>query len=253
VSPKGGLVIGPFRATELYVNGGAGFHSNDARGTTITRDPSTGAAVDPVTPQVRATRAEVGVRTVAIPRLQSTVSLWSLSLASELVFSGDSGTTAVGRPSHRYGIECANYYHPRPWLVFDGDLSLSRSRFRDADAAGDRIPGSLQSVVSLGATVESPGGVFGSLRVRYFGPRPLIEDDSVRSRATRLLNAEAGYKIGKGVRVALEVFNVLDAKDSDIDYFYPSRLFGEPAAGIADVHFHPALPRTARVSLIVGR
>jgi len=39
-------VIGPFKGTELYVNAGFGFHSNDARGTTITRDPGIGDAVD---------------------------------------------------------------------------------------------------------------------------------------------------------------------------------------------------------------
>ena len=65
VSPKGGVVIGPFNGTELYADAGLGFHSNDARGATITRDPGTGEAVDPVTPLVRATGAEVGVRTVA--------------------------------------------------------------------------------------------------------------------------------------------------------------------------------------------
>ena len=37
VSPKGGAVFGPWRGTELYVNAGLGFHSNDARGATITR------------------------------------------------------------------------------------------------------------------------------------------------------------------------------------------------------------------------
>src|SRR5204863_7785573 len=91
VSPKGGVVIGPFNGTEFYVNGGFGFHSNDARGMTITRDPSSGEPVDPVTPLVRAKGAEVGVRTVAAPHLQTSVTLWTLSLASELVFSGDAG------------------------------------------------------------------------------------------------------------------------------------------------------------------
>jgi hypothetical protein len=252
VSPKGGLIIGPFGGTELYANAGLGFHSNDARGTTITRDPSTGTAVDRVTPLVRATGAEIGVRTVAIPRLQSSLAIWSLSLASELVFAGDSGTTSAGRPSHRYGVEWANYYHPRPWLVLDGDVSLSRSRFTDDDPAGHRIPGSLASVVSLGGTLDSIGGVFTSLRLRYFGPRPLVEDGSVRSRATALLNGEIGYSFSARTRLALEAFNVLDAKASDIDYFYGSRLRGEPAAGIDDVHVHPALPRTVRVNLRLG-
>jgi outer membrane receptor protein involved in Fe transport len=90
------------------------------------------------------------------------------------------------------------------------------------------------------------------VRLRYFGPRPLVEDDAVRSKATSLINLEAGYKIARGVRVAVDVFNLLDAKDSDIDYYYPSRLPGEPAGGVNDIHFHPALPRTARVNLILG-
>jgi hypothetical protein len=253
VSPKGGVVVGPFRGTEIYGNAGFGFHSNDARGTTITRDPLTGDAVQPATPLVRAKGAEIGLRTVAVPHLQSSVSVWVLDLASELVFAGDAGTTEAGRPSRRAGVEWASYFHPRRWLVFDGDLSLSRARFTDADTAGDRIPGSVENVVSAGATVDDVHGVFGSVRLRYFGPRPLVESNKVRSTATRLLNVQAGYRVGRGVRIALDVFNLLDASASDIDYYYLSRLRGEPAAGVADIHFHPTLPRTARVTLTIGR
>ena len=39
---------------------------------------------------------------------------------------------------------------------------------------------------------------------------------------------------------------------SAVEYFYTSRLPGEALFGVADVHFHPTLKRTARVSLIVG-
>jgi len=137
--------------------------------------------------------------------------------------------------------------------VFDGDLALSRSRFTDEDGAGAHIPGSLEEVVSLGATVDSLRGAFGSVRLRYFGPRPLVEDDTVRSQSSALVNFEGGYKIGKGLRVAVEVFNLLDAKASDIDYYYRSRLRGEPAGGFNDIHTHPAIPRTLRVNFIVGR
>jgi outer membrane receptor protein involved in Fe transport len=251
-SPKGGIVVGPFKGTELYVNGGYGFHSNDARGTVITRDPKTGEAVDPVTPLARAKGFEGGLRTVALRGLQSSVSVWSLSLDSELVFVGDAGTTEAGRPSHRYGVEWANYYRPRPWLIVDGDVALSRAHFTDVDPSGERIPGSVESVVSLGVTLDSLRNVFGSVRLRYFGPRPLIEDDSIRSKATSLVNLEAGYKLTRTVRVAVDVFNLLNAKDSDIDYYYPSRLLGEPAGGVDDIHFHPTLPRAARVHLQVG-
>jgi outer membrane receptor protein involved in Fe transport len=88
VNPKGGVTFGPWKSTEFYVNGGTGFHSNDARGTTITRDGE-GHPVDRVTPLVRAEGAEIGVRTIAIPHVQSTLTAWTLHLDSELVFSGD--------------------------------------------------------------------------------------------------------------------------------------------------------------------
>jgi len=252
VSPKGGAAIGPFHGTEFYVNAGLGYHSNDARGATITRDPSTGARVDPVTPLVRAKGAEVGVRTVAARHLHSSVTLWTLSLASELVFVGDAGTTEPSRPSRRYGLEWANYFTPKPWLTLDGDVSWSQARFADADPAGDRIPGSVGTVISAGATLDSVRNVFGSIRLRFVGPRALVEDDSVRSKATSLVNLEGGYRLAKNVKLAVDVFNLLDAKDSDIDYYYTSRLLGEPSGGINDIHLHPTLPRTARVNLVVG-
>jgi hypothetical protein len=252
VSPKGGAVLGPWSGTEIYVNGGLGFHSNDARGATITVDPVTGMPAERVTPLARARGAEVGIRSVRIPRLQTSLTAWTLNLDSELIFIGDAGTTEAGRPSRRYGLEWTNYYSPRPWLIFDLDLALSTARFTDDDPAGDFVPGAVATVVSGGATVNALRNAFGSVRWRYLGPRPLVEDNSVRSKATSLMNFEIGYKFSHTLRLALDVFNLFDAEDSDIDYFYRSRLRGEPAGGVDDIHFHPTLPRTARVNLIVG-
>jgi outer membrane receptor protein involved in Fe transport len=199
-----------------------GFHSNDARGATITVDPVSGDPVERVTPLVRANGAEAGFRTVAVPRTQLTFTLWTLSLDSELLFVGDAGTTEASRPSHRTGIEVTAYCSPLRWLTFDGDFAISRSRFTDSDAAGDRIPGAVATVVSAGAAVSDWKKLFGSLRLRYFGPRPLIEDDSVRSKATSLLNLQAGYRFSAGVRLLVDVFNLFDSNASDIDYFYDS-------------------------------
>jgi len=252
VSPKAGVVLRPWQGTELYANIGRGFHSNDARGATIAVDPITGGPADRVTPLARATGAEVGLRTVRLKGLQSTVALWTLGLESELLFVGDAGTTEAGRPSRRYGVEWASYYSLRPWLVVDGDLSVSRGRFTDTDPSGDRIPGAVETVASAGLTVDSLCHLFGSVRWRYFGPRPLREDDSVRSASTSLLNLEAGYRLSRSVRLAVDVFNLLNARHSDVDYFYASRLPGEPTGGVDDVHFHATLPRTARLNVIVG-
>ena len=51
------------------------------------------------------------------------------------------------------------------------------------------------------------------------------------------------------VRLALDVFNLFDRQASGIDYCYASRLKGEPAGGVADIHSHPVEPRSLRLSL----
>ena len=249
VSPKFGAVFGPWARTEFYANAGMGFHSNDARGAAIRVDPSSGEPVERVTPLVRARGAEVGVRTVRVRGLQSTVALWYLGLDSELLFVGDAGTTEAGRPSRRVGVEWTTYARINPWIAVDGDLSLSRARFTDGGAAGHLIPGALDRVLSAGVTLEPRRAIFGSLRVRHFGPRPLIEDASVTSKSTTLWNAEVGYRLSSRARLVLELFNVFDASVSDIDYFYTSRLPVEPEDGIEDIHSHPSRPRSARVGV----
>ena len=85
--------------------------------------------------------------------------------------------------------------------------------------------------------------------MRYFGPRDLIEDGSQQSGSTTLVNAQLGYKFNETWSAAADVFKIFDTKDSDIDYFYTSRLRGEPDEGVDDIHFHPAEPRQLRVSV----
>jgi hypothetical protein len=166
-----------------------------------------------------------------------------------LLFVGDAGTTEPGRPSQRLGVEWSTFARIRPWLTLDGDLAWTRARLRDDDAAGGYLSGALDRVMSAGMTVEPKQLLFGSIRVRHFGPRPLIEDASVMSKSSTLWNGEAGYKLSSRSRLVFEVFNIFNAEVSDIDYFYTSRLPGEPAEGIRDVHTHPALPRSAWLGL----
>ena len=252
ISPKGSIVLGPWRNNEVYVSAGTGFHSNDARGTTMTVDPLSGEPVDPVTPVTRARGAEVGLRSMPFRGFQFTLAGWTLALDSELVFVGDAGTTEAGRPSRRSGLEVAAYYAPRSWLAFDADLAFSNGRFSDVDPAGDRIPGALGRVAAAGVTIHDRGRFGGSVRLRHFGPRDLIEDGSVQSRATTLVNGQVVLGLTARTKVVLDAFNLFDSKASDIDYFYRSRLPSEPLDGVDDLHTHPALPRTVRIGVQVG-
>ena len=248
-NPKLNLIFGPWAKTEYYVNMGGGFHSNDARGATIAVDPKSGNPADKVPGLVRAKGYEVGVRTSIIPGLQTSLSLYQLDFASELIFAGDAGTTEAGRPSRRTGFEFANYYKLDNWLTLDADLAFAKARFKDADPVGNRIPGAVEGVASVALALDNIGPYFGALQWRYFGPRPLIEDNSARSSNTATFNGRIGYKINKDLRVELEGYNLTDRKASAIDYYYTSRLQGEPAAGVNGVHFHPLESRSFRVSL----
>lgn len=248
LSPKLSLIFGPWKKTEIYLNAGHGFHSNDARGATIRVDPRTGEPVGRVDPLVRAKSADLGVRTEVVPGLQASVTAFGLDLESELIFVGDAGGTEASRPSRRTGIELQSFWRPRPWLSIDADAALSRARFRDEDPAGDRIPGAIERAVAAGVSVEGLGKLSGSLRLRHFGPRPLLEDGSVESSSSTLVNGTLGYDLGNGLRLAVEVFNLLDERASDIEYFYESRLPGEPEP-VQDIHFHPAEPRSARLAV----
>lgn len=248
-SPKLSLIFGPWRDNEVYVSLGYGFHSNDARGTTITVDPGSGDPVEQVDPLVRAKGAEIGIRNAAWPSLQTTISGFLLDLDSELLFIGDAGNTEASRPSRRYGVEWTNYYTPYDWLILDADFSFSKAAFRDDDPSGSRIPGAIEQVIAAGATVQNLNGFFGSVRVRFFGSRPLIESNEVRSDSTVLVNAEVGYEFNSRLRLTFTAFNLLDSEDHDIDYFYASRLAGEPADGVEDRHFHPVEPAQLRLSM----
>ena len=249
VSPKLTAILGPWQQTEFYANWGEGFHSNDVRGATIRVDPRTGESAERFRPLVKARGGEIGVRTVKLHGLHSTVALWYLDFDSELLFLGDAGVTAPSRPSRRYGVEWSNYVRFTPWMTAEADLAFTAARFSDDDPAGSRIPGSLNRVFSGALTFEPVKRLFGSIRVRHFGPRPLIEDNSVRSGSTTLWNGQFGIRFNRRVTVSFEVFNLLNSPVSDIDYFYTSRLPGEPLEGVDDVHTHPAIPRTARVAL----
>jgi len=249
LTPKLSLVFGPWQRSEFYLNYGHGFHSNDARGTTIRVDPADGTTpVDRVKPLVRTKGYELGWRSEIVEGWQSTLAFWQLESASELLFVGDAGTTEASRPSRRYGLEWTNLYVPTDWLAVDADLAWSHARFRDDNPAGNYIPGAVTATANLGVTIDQLGPWFGALRLRYFGPRPLTEDNLVHSQASALTNLRLGYRFTRQTKLALDVYNLFDRKLNDIEYWYDSQLPNETAPSF-DRHVHPTEPRTFRVSL----
>lgn len=244
-SPKFTMTFGPFYETELFLAAGMGYHSNDARGVT-----STQVAGDPMTPQdtvpflVRSRGAEIGVRTKAIPNLDSSISLFYLHQGSELVFEGDSGTTSPGPPSTRTGIEFTNNYRLASWMSVDADLALSRARFDGFDTAqeqlfeslagfpqaqignapGNLIPEAPWMVATAGVELGENTGWFGALRWRYISSRPLTEDGAFRSPPLNVFNGRVGYRFANGWRVQIDALNLLNSTSYNASYAYGALL-----------------------------
>jgi outer membrane receptor protein involved in Fe transport len=287
-SPKLGLVLGPFAKTEFFVNAGEGFHSNDARGVTITQSPLDGSPLQPSPFLVKTRGAEVGLRSKFIPGLTSAVSLFLLDSASEILFVGDAGDTEASRPSRRYGIEWTNDYRPLSWLSLEGDIAVTHARFRGDDpdqaalyaslagfpaaqignAPGNYIPGAPNMIASAGIRLGENTGWFAGLRYRYFGPRPLTEDGAFVSPVTGLLNGTLGYRFENGWRVQLDGFNLLNSESDQITYAYGSLIksdslfamcfpaVGAPTApaavcqtGVMDRVLHPVEPLAIRLTV----
>ncbi len=255
---------------ELYLDFGDSFHSNDARGTTQTLDPQTHATIDPTgapvqhySPLVRGWGEEIGYR-YSVPKLTTTVAFWKLNLASELVFDGDHGVTTPNGPTVRKGIELTNYYRPTPSLTLDADVATSTARFlTNPDNLGTYVPESLNVVTSAGVTWDRPRFA-ASVRFEYFGPRVLDQAGDAVSSPTSIVNAQFSLKGRKGTRLNLDVFNLLDARGNDVEYYYGSWLpqdaknpvyANDPAVnpllgggGVNDYHIHPSESRAVRLT-----
>lgn len=243
--PKLALAWQPVDSLELYANYGRSFHSNDVRGASISVDPVSGDAIDPVRVISPADGAEIGAR---FERGTLTASLvgYYLELDNELVFVGDAGNTEVNDGSRRYGVEATVFWRPTDWLTIDADYAYTDARFIDV-GADDHIPGAVPEVISGGITLSLTPALSLTAKLRHFGSAPLIEDNSVRSDPTTLINLGGYYDIGQ-LRLGAEIFNLFDADDSDITYFYESQLAGETVA-LEDRHFHPVEPRQLRASI----
>jgi outer membrane receptor protein involved in Fe transport len=285
-SPKFTAVVGPFNKTELFIGAGMGMHSNDARGTTITEeptDPSMKLSSSPLL--VRTKGIEAGVRSKIVPGLDSSLSLFLLDQASEIIFNGDAGDTSASRPSRRYGLEWTNTYRPKSWLSFDADLAATHARFVGYDtdqaalyaslagfpqaqignAPGNYIPNAPAMVASAGITVGEKTGWFGAVRWRYLASSPLTEDNAFRSPPTSIFNGRVGYRTDNGWRIQLDVLNLFNTRANQITYAYGSLLKTDslynlcypvqiaPAAvcqnGVMDYVLHPIEPLTIRLTL----
>ena len=252
VSPKLSLIFGPWDKTEFFANIGNGFHSNDARGVVYRYDPTTGDAVDRAPALVGSFGKELGMRTEIIPGLQTSLALWSLNSASELVYSADSGGTEINGASKRYGAEWNNHYVLNDWLLFDADFARTHARFannNDNGELGDQIPNAVGKVASIGLSAHGVGDWSGDVKFRYIGQYPLSQDGTLRAPSAIVTNVRVQRRLTVWASLSLDVLNIFDRKFYDIAYEQDYRITPTSPIVADGVTGHPGEPRQLRVTL----
>jgi len=229
-SVKANLVLGPWYETEFFANFGTGFHSNDARAVIL--DPRL-----PALPQARG--YEFGVRSKIFPRVEVSATYWALDLKSELVFAGDDGTTEARGPSHRQGWEVTTRIRLLDWLTWNGNVTLTDSAFDN----GQAIPLAPRMTARADLTARLPWGLSASAAMRYVSSRYADESRQQIARGYTLFDLSARYRY-KNLEAFLSVENLANAEWREAQFFFESRLTGEPAGGVPDIHYTPGNPRT---------
>jgi len=254
--PKGSLILGPWARTEVYVSAGRGFHSDDVRGVFGTVPEQGLPLAGGRTPLLAQTTGyEVGLRTTVVPRLSLQLAAFQQDFRSELTYNADTGQDESGAPSRRRGIELSGQYRPVRWLELNADLAFSRPRYRTADLAayglaGPYIADAPNFIYSAGILVDGLGRWSGSLVWRRLGTHHLSDGDAYPTdKGFSEFNLEAGYRLAGGWRLGIAIFNLFNSRDAAADYYYASRLPGEPAGGVNDFQVHPLEPRSARFSI----
>ena len=229
-SLKGNLVFGPWLHTELFLNAGSGFHSNDAR--VVIQNPTA-----PTLP--KASAYEVGVRTQQFKRLDVRVSLWLLDLTSELVFNGDDAMFEARGATRRYGTEVTARLKLTDVLLLVTDWTLTHAEFR---GTGEAVPLAPTVTNRTELILRLPWGFESNLEMRYLGDRPAVEDRSVSAKGYLVFDWTTRYRY-KSFCFFLSIENILNAQWREAQFFFSSQLRGEPAP-VADIHFTPGVPRT---------
>lgn len=256
--PKGSLILGPWAKTELYFSAGRGFHSDDVRGVFGTVPAQGIPLAGGATPLLASTHGyEIGLRSNIVPRLSMQVAVFQQDFGSELTYNADSGQDEAGAPSRRKGLEVSGQYHPFKWLELNADLAFARPRYHTDDLAAyglnePFIADAPSFIYSAGILVDHLGKWSGSLLWRRLGRHHLNDGEAYPTdKGYSEFNLNLGCDLTKRIKVGVGVFNLFNSHDEAADYYYTSRLRGEPAEGVTDFQLHPLEPRSARFTVEV--
>ncbi|MEP7237322.1 MAG: TonB-dependent receptor [Ferruginibacter sp.] len=240
ISPKLNIQYTISKAVQLYVKGGKGFHSNDARVVTVNE----GKDILPA-----AYGADLGFIVKPTKNLYLNVAAWYLYLQQEFVYVGDDGNVEPSGKTRREGIDVIVRYQFTKNLFANANINFTKPRAIGEPKGQDYIP--------LAPTTTSTGGVFykakqgfnGGITYRYITNRPANEDNSVVAKGYFLLDASINYTKPK-YEIGLALENIFNTKWNEAQFATESQLRNE-AAPVTELNYTPGSPVFARLKLAI--
>jgi hypothetical protein len=239
-SPKVNIYYKLTHAIQLYASGGYGFHSNDAR---VSVYKTTQSSLP------RAKSIDLGTNTKIGNKLFVNMALWYIYLESEYAYVGDDGLLEPSSSTRRIGIDMSFRYQIAKWLFADMDLNLAKPRYIDFPKKQNYVP--------LAPPITSTGGLSikqnkwsASLRYRYLGHRPAVEDNSIIAKGYFIMDAVFNYQCKKFL-LGLSAENIFNQKWKEAQFATESQLKNETTP-VTEIHFTPGTPFYLKASVIVS-
>jgi Outer membrane receptor proteins, mostly Fe transport len=238
LSPKLNIQYTVNNTTQVYLKGGKGFHSNDARVVVF----NNGEDILPA-----AYGADLGVLLKPVPDLLINVAGWYLYLQQEFVYVGDEGIVEPSGKTRRLGIDFSARYQFNKWLFADFNANWARPRSIDEPKGEDYIPLAPTLTSTGGLSWKTDNGINGSIRYRYIKDRPANEDNSVVAKGYTVTDLSLNYT-KRRYEIGLAIENLFNVKWNETQFDTESRLKDEPDP-ISEIHFTPGVPFFARMKL----
>jgi outer membrane receptor protein involved in Fe transport len=240
LNPKFNLRYSPLSNLQLYVSAGSGFHSNDTRVAVA----NTGVIL------ARAWSTDVGFNAKLLDRVFVNTAVWGMDLESELVYVGDEGVFEPSGRTRRIGLDVSARVQILDWLFLDCDVNWAKPRFLDEPDSAHYVPLAPPFTSIAGLNVRSRKGFTGSLRYRYLGDRPAVEDNSIIAKGYFIADVVFGYQYRDKFQIGFMAENLLDQKWKEAQFATESKLREETEA-VEEIHFTPGTPFNLRGNFVL--
>ncbi len=237
VSPKLNIKYTFNNRTELYLNTGKGFHSNDSRVVVAQNGIKTLPA---------AYGADFGLFFKPLNRLIINPAIWYLWLAQEFIYVGDEGVVEPSGKTRRFGIDFSARYQISNNIFFDLDYNTTKPRAIGIAEGNNYLPLAPINTSSFGLSYHNKKGINGSLRGRYMGNRPANEDNSTIAKGYFINDLNLNYSHNK-YNIGLSIQNLFNVKWKETQFLTESKLINEKMP-VEEIHFTPGTPFFAKLS-----